>query len=291
MFVSPPPPQADVNAVAEPDMYTPLMFAAMCGANEVIRLLLWNGARRSVKNKRGKTAAEIASFVGHYECAASISQYLPTEVFDAFIELEAGPLQASPSLANALFLYANQSDLRPAQLWEFLDDSTVLAPNKGRSWASDTAVEILDVVGRMCINLWKNKQLGLKLTYLRTILQWFVLATTSSEATTEEEDDEWLLSLRMADLIVGQVCATSELSLVTGARAAVAGGPTKLSPYLSLRALVDGPKMAMKLRDQQLCAVCYETGASRPTTNDTGSEVCCSDECVELHAQCPVSQV
>jgi hypothetical protein len=151
----------------------------------------------------------------------------------------------------------------------------------------------MDVVSRMCVNLWNNKELGLKLTYLRSVLQWFVLAAGSADLTTEEELDDWVVSLRMTDIIVGQVCASAQLSLVTFQRetATAEGGQTNLSPYLSLKTLVDGPKMTLALNDRQLCAVCYEPGASRPTTNVRGSEICCSDECVELHSRSAVHQV
>lgn len=280
------------------------MFAAMAGATGVAQQLLWRGARRSIRNRRGKTASEIACFVGHHECASLISQYLPADVFDAFTQLDAESLQASPSLAQALFMYTNQSDLRPAQLWDFLEDHTVLLrPSKGRTWASDTAVEIIEVVARMAANLWNNNELSLKLTYLRTMFQWFIVAAGTNTVTDDDEPSSeqgrlWRTSLRMTDVIIARVCDKLQLATLAGSNHSggsaksnnEADGQGKMTAYLHLRALIDGPKFAAQLRDRNHCAMCYCSHANRATPNAAG-EMCCSDECVEMYAQTHAGQL
>ncbi|VDP93397.1 unnamed protein product [Echinostoma caproni] len=55
---------ADVNSRHHKQGYTSLMFAALAGHMEVTKLLLQHGARSNYTNKLGRTACQMASFVG-----------------------------------------------------------------------------------------------------------------------------------------------------------------------------------------------------------------------------------
>ena len=69
-----------------------------------------------------------------------------------------------------------------------------------------------------------------------------------------------------------------------------ANGHGKMTPYLHLRALIDGPKFAAQLRDQNHCTMCYCSTAHRATPNAAG-EMCCSDDCLELYSQTHAGQL
>ena len=293
------------------------MFAAMAGKTDVAQQLLWHGAERKLGNKHGRTAAETATFIGHHECASMIKQYLPEEVFETFTKLDGLSIQASPALARALFLFANQSDLRPLALWDYLHETTLLRPCNGRNWASDTAVEIIEIVSGMAFrtDYLNQPELGLKLTYLRTIFTWFVSAAVARKLTDDDEPSgeavrQWRMSLRMSDIIISRVNTMDpKLKLATniagnggvnesssrsnddgrsskaassGGRNKAARGHGKATPYFHLRALIDGPKFAAQLRDQTHCSMCYCSTADRAVPNAAG-ELCCSKECLELH--------
>lgn len=55
----------EVNAVGGPDKYTPLMSAVDMGAERAVEILLADARTdRSVKDKRGRTARELAEGMG-----------------------------------------------------------------------------------------------------------------------------------------------------------------------------------------------------------------------------------
>ena len=58
---------ADVNMNVHKEGYTALMFAALSGSVDVVRRLLEAGARTSRTNSVGRTATQMAAFVGQHQ--------------------------------------------------------------------------------------------------------------------------------------------------------------------------------------------------------------------------------
>jgi ankyrin repeat protein len=67
---------ADVNDHEHDQGYTALMFGALSGNSEVIRILLEAGAKTHQTNRIGRTAAQLASFTGQKQCVDIINNYL-----------------------------------------------------------------------------------------------------------------------------------------------------------------------------------------------------------------------
>jgi ankyrin repeat protein len=63
---------AEIEARESESDSTPLHVAAGWGRMEVVRLLIERGARKDVKNKAGKTPAEVAVEAGYSEVAKAI---------------------------------------------------------------------------------------------------------------------------------------------------------------------------------------------------------------------------
>ncbi|KAE9549606.1 hypothetical protein FO519_007180 [Halicephalobus sp. NKZ332] len=67
---------ADVDNRKHPESYTCLMFAALAGKAKICQMLLTAGARTHAVNSIGKTASELAAFVGQHECVSVISSFI-----------------------------------------------------------------------------------------------------------------------------------------------------------------------------------------------------------------------
>ncbi|KAG5450250.1 Ankyrin repeat and MYND domain-containing protein 2, variant 2 [Clonorchis sinensis] len=67
---------ADVNSKDQKQGYTALMFAAITGNRPLTKLLLQRGARINDTNKIGRTAAQMASFVGNQSVSTVINNFL-----------------------------------------------------------------------------------------------------------------------------------------------------------------------------------------------------------------------
>ncbi|CAJ0917128.1 unnamed protein product, partial [Mesorhabditis belari] len=70
---------AEVNTKRHEQGYTPLMFAALSGKPDLCRLLMDYGAESSYTNNIGKTACELAAFVGQHECVSVINNHISLE--------------------------------------------------------------------------------------------------------------------------------------------------------------------------------------------------------------------
>ena len=76
---------ADPNLTEPKNLFTPLMFAVLGGSASVVTVLLAAGAERSMANKRGQTAGQLAAFVGHHSLVDVISAFVPLTVFEQLI--------------------------------------------------------------------------------------------------------------------------------------------------------------------------------------------------------------
>ncbi|CAF1168043.1 unnamed protein product [Rotaria sordida] len=70
---------ADVNDHEHDQGYTALMFGALSGNSEVVRILLEAGAKTHQTNRIGRTAAQLAAFTGQKQCVDTINNYVTLE--------------------------------------------------------------------------------------------------------------------------------------------------------------------------------------------------------------------
>ncbi|KJH52571.1 MYND finger [Dictyocaulus viviparus] len=76
---------ADVNDKQHSQGYTPLMFAALAGKPDICKLLMDHGARSYSTNSIGKTASELAAFVGQHECVSVINNHVSIDQIEKFL--------------------------------------------------------------------------------------------------------------------------------------------------------------------------------------------------------------
>ncbi|CAG9531317.1 unnamed protein product [Cercopithifilaria johnstoni] len=75
----------DPNSSTHDCGYKPLMFAAIAGHQEICELLLDYGAYVYSTNAIGKTAAEMAAFVGQHECVSIINNYVALDEIEKLL--------------------------------------------------------------------------------------------------------------------------------------------------------------------------------------------------------------
>ncbi|XP_061181464.1 ankyrin repeat and MYND domain-containing protein 2-like isoform X1 [Saccostrea echinata] len=115
---------ANVNSDKHENSYSTLMFAALSGNAEVTRLVLEAGAKVDHVNSVGRTAAQMAAFVGQHQCVSVINNFFPKEQLLYFTKpqgLEKEP-KLPPEMAPALCKMINMPDLHPVKLCMYLQD-------------------------------------------------------------------------------------------------------------------------------------------------------------------------
>ncbi|KAK7862086.1 hypothetical protein R5R35_011501 [Gryllus longicercus] len=109
---------ADVNSGKHEHRYTALHFAALSGNPEICQLLLHAGAKSHVTNSVGRTASQMAAFVGNHKCVAVINNHVPKGDVDYYTVthgLETEP-KLPPALASPLHKFIMQVNVHPVRV-------------------------------------------------------------------------------------------------------------------------------------------------------------------------------
>ncbi|KAK7813007.1 hypothetical protein U0070_021766 [Myodes glareolus] len=109
---------ADVNCHQHEHGYTALMFAALSGNKDITWVMLEAGAETDVVNSVGRTAAQMAAFVGQHDCVAIINNFFPRERLDYYTKpqgLDKEP-KLPPKLAGPLHKVITTTNLHPVKV-------------------------------------------------------------------------------------------------------------------------------------------------------------------------------
>ncbi|KAL3268837.1 hypothetical protein HHI36_007928 [Cryptolaemus montrouzieri] len=104
---------SDVNLCEHQHNYTALHFAGLSGNIEVCIALLLAGAKSNVTNTVGRTASQMAAFVGHHSCVAIINNYVPKEEVDYYLKNK--PLLPK-FLAESFHKFIMQVNIHPVKV-------------------------------------------------------------------------------------------------------------------------------------------------------------------------------
>nr|KAF6417827.1 ankyrin repeat and MYND domain containing 2 [Rousettus aegyptiacus] len=108
---------ADVNCHQHEHGYTALMFAALSGNKDITWVMLEAGAETDVVNSVGRTAAQMAAFVGQHDCVTVINNFFPRERLDYYTKpqgLDKEP-KLPPKLAGPLHKIITTTNLHPVK--------------------------------------------------------------------------------------------------------------------------------------------------------------------------------
>ncbi|KAI5697576.1 hypothetical protein M8J76_010038 [Diaphorina citri] len=109
---------ADVNSGRHEHGYSALHFAALSGKDDVCACLLSAGAKSYATNSVGRTASQMAAFVGNHKCVAVINNYIAKSEVDYYIVprgLETTP-KLDPILAEPLHTFIMQVNIHPVRV-------------------------------------------------------------------------------------------------------------------------------------------------------------------------------
>ncbi|UYV61204.1 ANKMY2 [Cordylochernes scorpioides] len=119
---------ADVNANSQNSGYSALMFAALSGKTEVVSLLLQHGADTQVKTSVGRTASQLAAFVGHHHVVSVINNFIPKDALYYYTRPHCNEIQPklTRDIANHLYPILITPNCHPVKLALTFNDNIIL---------------------------------------------------------------------------------------------------------------------------------------------------------------------
>ncbi|XP_042886415.1 ankyrin repeat and MYND domain-containing protein 2-like [Penaeus japonicus] len=179
---------ADINSDSHDHRYSPLHFAALSGSTATVQHLLTAGAKTYYTNTLGRTAAQMAAFVGNHAVVALINNYVPLEAVIYYtkptgLEKEA---KLPNEVANPLYDLIMQVNLHPVRVAMHLEKSEVIRKH------ISSVYKVLDL---MCEKESKrqegvNEVICIKFHYLGYILKTLEKEIKKFESSKEKNAGE-----------------------------------------------------------------------------------------------------
>ncbi|KAL5010337.1 hypothetical protein ScPMuIL_012642 [Solemya velum] len=179
---------ADVNSNYHKDRYSCLMFAALSGSKEMTRLMLDSGAKIDHVNNVGRTASQMAAFVGQHNVVFVINNFFPKEDLYYYtvptgLETEA---RLPSELAPAMLKFINMSNLHPVKLSLYLNEH----PGMLKCW-----YKVVKVLELLCQNSMRSKDTN---DILAMKMHYFSVVVKRAAQSYQEENDNlnpWIKKL------------------------------------------------------------------------------------------------
>ncbi|XP_043397052.1 ankyrin repeat and MYND domain-containing protein 2 isoform X2 [Chelonia mydas] len=161
---------ADVNCNEHEHGYTALMFAGLSGSKEITWMMLEAGAETDVVNSVGRTAAQMAAFVGQHDCVTIINNFFPRERLDYYTKPQG--LDKEPKLpvkfAGPLHKIITTTNLHPVKIVLLVKENPLLAEVE----ALLKCYRVLDLICEKCMKQRDmNEVLAIKMHYISCIFQ------------------------------------------------------------------------------------------------------------------------
>nr|XP_025034877.1 ankyrin repeat and MYND domain-containing protein 2 [Pelodiscus sinensis] len=161
---------ADVNCNEHEHGYTALMFAGLSGSKEITWMMLEAGAETDVVNSVGRTAAQMAAFVGQHDCVTIINNFFPRERLDYYTKpqgLDKEP-KLPAKLAGPLHKIITTTNLHPVKIVLLVKENPLLAEVE----ALLKCCRVLDLICEKCMKQREmNEVLAIKMHYISCIFQ------------------------------------------------------------------------------------------------------------------------
>lgn len=160
---------ADVNCNQHEHGYTALMFAGLSGKTDITWMMLDAGAETDVVNSVGRTAAQMAAFVGQHDCVTVINNFFSRARLDYYTKpqgLEKEP-KLPPKLAGPLHKVIMSTNLNPVKMVMLVKDNPLMAEVE----ALDKCRRVMELICEKCIKQQDmNEVLAMKMHYISCVL-------------------------------------------------------------------------------------------------------------------------
>ncbi|XP_037131017.1 ankyrin repeat and MYND domain-containing protein 2a [Syngnathus acus] len=160
---------ADVNCNHHEHGYTALMFAGLSGKTDITWMMLDAGAETDVVNSVGRTAAQMAAFVGQHDCVTVINNFFSRARLDYYTKvqgLEEEP-KLPPKLAGPLHKIIMTTNLNPVKMVLLVKENPLLASPS----ALDKCRRVMELICEKCTKQRDmNEVLAMKMHYISCVL-------------------------------------------------------------------------------------------------------------------------
>ncbi|CAB1436472.1 unnamed protein product [Pleuronectes platessa] len=160
---------ADVNCNEHEHGYTALMFAGLSGKTDITWMMLDAGAETDVVNSVGRTAAQMAAFVGQHDCVTVINNFFSRARLDYYTRpqgLEKEPKLPS-KLAGPLHKVIMSTNLNPVKMVMLVKENPLLAEVE----ALEKCRRVMELICEKCIKQQDmNEVLAMKMHYISCVL-------------------------------------------------------------------------------------------------------------------------
>ncbi|CAG13461.1 unnamed protein product, partial [Tetraodon nigroviridis] len=161
---------ADVNCHQHEYGYTALMFAALSGKTDIASMMLDEGAETEPVNSVGRTAAQMAAFVGQHDCVTLINNFFSRARLEVFTRPQGQEQEARlpPKLAGPLHKIIMTTNLNPVKMVLLVKEQPLLVDVA----ALEKCYRVMDLLCEQCVKQEDmNEVLALKMHYISCVLQ------------------------------------------------------------------------------------------------------------------------
>ncbi|CAM4633061.1 unnamed protein product [Leuciscus chuanchicus] len=279
---------ADVNCNEHEYGYTALMFAGLSGNAEITEMMLDAGAETDLVNSVGRTAAQMAAFVGQHNCVTVIRNFFSRARLEYYTRpqgLEREP-KLPAKLAGPLHKIIMTTNLNPVKMVMLVKENPLLVDVV----ALEKCYRVMDLLCEQCVKHQDmNEVLAMKMHYISCVLQKCL-------AFLQEFDDK--LGALLKRLLKGRDCdgfpqyqekfirdcirkfPYCEETLLQQLVQSIAPGEIGNDPT-AFSVLTQALTGQMVLMDTEYCATCGDRGADMKCS--CKMVVYCGQTCQSLH--------
>ncbi|XP_057691394.1 ankyrin repeat and MYND domain-containing protein 2a [Corythoichthys intestinalis] len=160
---------ANVNCNQHEHGYTALMFSGLSGKTDITWMMLDAGAETDAVNSVGRTAAQMAAFVGQHDCVTVINNFFSRARLDYYTKvqgLEKEP-KLPPKLAGPLHKIIMSTNLHPVKLVMLVKENPLLASPS----SLDKCRRVVELICEKCMKQRDmNEVLAVKMHYIGCVL-------------------------------------------------------------------------------------------------------------------------